>query len=240
MINIAICDDEKEIIHQLNNSISDYFEKKPQEYSVCSFTDANSFLKSNISLYDIVFLDIKINKHNGLEIAKEIKLKNCNSVIILISQYHEFLPSGYRVKAFRYILKPDLHNVFNEDMDSALLELNMSKGFFEYKVYSNTYRINYEDILYFESKYPKIHIKTVKSVPEASFGGNIDEIEPKLAGNIFIRVGKSYIINANHTKKINNMKAYMDNGDTISISRDYIEQARNNLLRIKRGKQWNI
>ncbi len=240
MINIAICDDEKEIIVQISNLISDYFAGRQLEYSVFTFTDAGRFLKSNISIYDIIFLDIKINEDNGLDVARQINMYNADAVIMLVSQYHEFLPAGYRVRAFRYILKPDLSNVFGEDMDSALNELNLTKGFFEYRIYSEYHRIDYDDILYFESRYPKMYIKPADGQREISFRGNMEDVAAKLDGNVFIRVGKSFILNATHTKKISNMKAYMDNGEEINVSRDYVEQARNNLLRIKRGKHWNI
>ena len=36
------------------------------------------------------------------------------------------------------------------------------------------------------------------------------------------------------------MKAFLDNGEILNVSRDYNEQAKNNLLKIKRGNQWNI
>lgn len=240
MINIAICDDEKEIIVQISNLLADYFAGRQLEYSVFTFTDAGRFLKSNISIYDIIFLDIKINEDNGLDVARQINICNADAIIMLVSQYHEFLPAGYKVRAFRYILKPDLNNVFSEDMDSALNELNLTKGFFEYRIYSGYHRIAYDDILYFESRYPKMYIKPADGQREIAFRGNMEDVAAKLDANVFIRVGKSFIINATHTKKISNMKAYMDNGEEINVSRDYVEQARNKLLRIKRGKHWSI
>ena len=53
---------------------------------------------------------------------------------MLVSQFHEYMAQGYRVRAFRYILKPDLETVFFEDMDSALNELNIKNDIFEYLI----------------------------------------------------------------------------------------------------------
>ena len=240
MINIAICDDDKEIINQINRLSIEYFSDKNIKFNIYAFQDASSFIQSEISLYDIIFLDIKINSDNGLDIAEIINKKNPKSIIILVSQYHEYISKGYKVKAFRYILKPNLPALFKEDMDSALSELNLKKGIFEYKIYSDIYKIDFDDIIYFESKYPKVYIKSLKDSQQSSFVGSIDDVIEQTGTNDFIRIGKSYLINAKHTKKISNLKAYLSNGEVINVSRDFIDQAKNNLLRIKRSNNWNI
>ena len=240
MLKIAICDDEKEIVFQVSNLIKEYFDKTNLKYNIFCFVDPDKFIKSDLSSYDIIFLDIKLNNNNGIDIAKKINLLNNKAIIMLISQFYEYLPEGYKVKAFRYILKPDLNIVFKDDMDSALAELNLKEGIFEYKVYSDIFRESYNNIVYFESNYPKIYIKTVSPIRQPYFNGSIDEISNNLSGTEFIRIGKSYLVNAKYIKKISNMKAYLYDGEYINVSRDYIEQAKNNLLRIKRSSHWNI
>ena len=240
MIKIAVCDDEFEVITQISKLASEYFSQKNIKYSVDCFNNGNDFLKSSLSVYDIIFLDIKINELNGLDIAEKVNLNNKKTIIILVSQFHEYMSQGYHVRAFRYILKPDLNSVFFDDMDSALNELNVKQEVFEYKIYSDIFKIDYDDILYFESKYPKVYIHSLGNLSENSFSGNIDEISSKLSSSQFIRIGKSYLVNARHIKKISRMKAFLVNGETLNVSRDYNEQAKTNLLKIKRGNQWNI
>ena len=133
MIRIAICDDEAKAITQLSDLTEKYFSHKKLMYTLSCFNNGEDFLKSDISSYDIIFLDIKINQVNGLDIAETINKKSKRAVIMLVSQFHEYMAQGYRVRAFRYILKPDLETVFFEDMDSALNELNIKTIFLNIK-----------------------------------------------------------------------------------------------------------
>lgn len=103
-------------------------------------------------------------------------------------------------RAFRYILKPDLETVFFEDMDSALNELNIKNDIFEYKIYGEPIEIPYDDIIYFESEYPKVYIHTVKPITYNSFTGNIDEIDNRFVMPDFIRIGQAPLGNAKTIK----------------------------------------
>ena len=239
MIRIAICDDEAKAITQLSDLTEKYFSHKKLMYTLSCFNNGEDFLKSDISSYDIIFLDIKINQVNGLDIAETINKKSKRAVIMLVSQFHEYMAQGYRVRAFRYILKPDLETVFFEDMDSALNELNIKNDIFEYKIYGEPIEIPYDDIIYFESEYPKVYIHTVKPITYNSFTGNIDEIDNRFVIPDFIRIGKRRLVNAKHITKITGMRAYLDNEENLAISRDYYDRAKKAFLKIKRGEIWN-
>ena len=124
-------------------------------------------------------------------------------------------------------------------MDSALNELNIKNDVFEYKIYGEPIGIPYDDIIYFESEYPKVYIHTVKPITYNSFTGNIDEIDNRFAIPDFIRIGKRRLVNAKHITKIAGMRAYLDNEENLAISRDYYDRAKKAFLKIKRGEIWN-
>ncbi len=68
MLQIAICDDEREIVGKLEKIIRKYFEEG-NVIALYNFFDAKTVLNCNI-IFDIIFLDIEMKDNNGIDIAK--------------------------------------------------------------------------------------------------------------------------------------------------------------------------
>ena len=72
MINIAICDDEKFMSDELSGLLYEFFSPQNIEIKICQFTNGSALLKSNKPL-DLIFLDIRMNGTNGMDVAEIIK-----------------------------------------------------------------------------------------------------------------------------------------------------------------------
>lgn len=105
MLRLAICDDDPIFIEQFRTMVLEHLAKIYITHTIDLFMDAPSFLKSDLAKYDIVFLDVKIADHNGLDVAWELKKRNPKVILIFISAYIDYAPQGYEVKAFRYLIK---------------------------------------------------------------------------------------------------------------------------------------
>ena len=71
MLQIAICDDERKIVDKLEKIIREYF-KDGNVIALYNFFDAKTVLNCNI-IFDIIFLDIELKNHNGIDIGKELQ-----------------------------------------------------------------------------------------------------------------------------------------------------------------------
>ncbi|MFZ4465163.1 MAG: LytR/AlgR family response regulator transcription factor, partial [Bacteroidales bacterium] len=64
---------------------------------------------------DLVFLDIRMPRKSGLDLAKELIDKQLNTTIVFVTAYDKFAIEAIRVAAFDYLLKPvdmdELHRV---------------------------------------------------------------------------------------------------------------------------------
>lgn len=75
---------------------------------------------SDKMLFDIVILDLKLPKVNGLEIAKKIRKRNQNCLILMISSYIEieYLREALKIGMIDYLPKPfefiELKKIFEE------------------------------------------------------------------------------------------------------------------------------
>lgn len=217
MIKVAICDDEKEFADKLETKISEHAKREQIEIVIEKYYDAESLLDSPLETYQILFLDVKIGKDNGIEVGRELRKRSINSIIIYISSYIEMAPMGYEVKAFRYIVKNDLEQVFQYTLKDALEELKKRNKIYEIKSQGKTEKILLAHILYFESFKRYVVIHTVKG--DYQQYRKISDLEEELKEMGFSRIYKSYLVNMAHISYIKNGEAYLNNGESLKCSK---------------------
>jgi len=73
---------------------------------------------------ELVFLDIEMPRKNGLELAKEIKKYNPDTVIIFVTSYNKYAIQAIKQAAFDYILKPVNQEELGQSLNRLLTEKN--------------------------------------------------------------------------------------------------------------------
>ena len=81
-MQIAICDDEKELRDELKARIIEYRTQKLIVTDIYEFNDGQSLLKSN-QVFDIIFIDYQMPGLDGLETAKILRKKILFAVLFL-------------------------------------------------------------------------------------------------------------------------------------------------------------
>lgn len=121
-MRILICDDDQNIIEQLHKYIIEFFKSKKLESPEIQCYSSGEALLSDNSSKDIVFLDIEMPGLNGIYVGKELKEKNKNTIIFIITSYIEYLDDAMRFHVFRYLSKPlDRQRLFQNMKDAILL-----------------------------------------------------------------------------------------------------------------------
>ena len=93
-MRILICDDDALIVEQLQNYIRNFFEKisvKCPEL-VC-FSDGESLLADK-GEKDILFLDVEMPGMNGIYVGNELKKRNDNIIIFIVTIHSRHAPSA--------------------------------------------------------------------------------------------------------------------------------------------------
>ena len=108
-MNIAVCDDQKEMTNTIHNLIKNYLDEKTNGLNnIRSYFDGDSLL-SDIQTgksFDIIFLDIEMPSITGLEVAKQIRQNNFDLLIIFITSHPNFMSASFKVEAFDFLTKP--------------------------------------------------------------------------------------------------------------------------------------
>lgn len=229
MIKIAICDDEKYHLNLLENMLKNILNKNNLEANIFKFSSSYEFLefqKNSFIAFDLILLDILMDGLNGLDLAKEIRNLDLEVKILFISTSKDYILDGYDVHAYNYLLKPvsyfKLEYVILDFIDNFN---NLKNNLFTVKNKQSIFRINLDNIIFFESKLRKINI-VFSNYSEISFYDKLDNIEDALISKNFIRCHKSYLVNLNYIKKIENSKIITLNNNIIPISRSYLKKTK--------------
>ncbi len=221
MLNIAICDDEKYICDFLKKSVLDCLAKADIEGNVTVFDDGQPLVdmyREEKASFDIILLDITMKKCDGMTAAKKIRAVDSDVMIVFVTSSAEYVFSGYEVRAFRYILKPELLHGFTGVFRECLSEITKSDEVrFTFQKASETVSLPLKDIIYFESDRRIIIIKTVND--EFSFYGKLDEIEEQLKKQDFVRCHQSFLVNAKKISAVRITDLTLTTGEKIPISK---------------------
>ena len=129
MIKIAFCDDDMEVLHQMNELLDRYRVERNEDITYAAFQSPFELLteiEKGIRP-DILFLDVVMPGQNGMDVAKEIRQYDTNMKIIFLTSSPEFAVESYSVGAYFYQLKPIWEESFFRLMDAVLAECEKKK-----------------------------------------------------------------------------------------------------------------
>ena len=120
MIRIAIVDDDREDLAMLRDYIRRCFQDDPGAFTVTAFTDGEELLAQYDSSFDILLLDVEMRRSNGIEVARAIRERDGETVLLFISRVAQYAVQGYSVDAMDYILKPVEFGSFEAKLRKAV------------------------------------------------------------------------------------------------------------------------
>ena len=99
------------------------------------------------------FLDIELNKLNGVELGVKIRseFRNEDTQIVYISAKESYAMKLFQIRPLNFLVKPISVNKICFVVKKAL-ELNNKSEFFKFKVGSHLHKRKVKDILYFEGQ----------------------------------------------------------------------------------------
>lgn len=207
MLKVAVCDDELEICEYLRTQVLDFFAAEDIDGNVSIFNDGLPLVKAyeeGTADFDMILLDITMKQCDGLSAAKKIREYNTDVMIVFVTASAEYVFSGYEVRAFRYILKPELLHGFKRVFSECVAALTKSnETVFSFQTGAENISIPLREILYFESDRRKISIVCLNE-KEYTFYGKLDNIEHQLRKQDFVRCHQSFLVN---TKKILSLRS---------------------------------
>ncbi len=223
MITIGICDDDKIITSKIENMLLQIGKIKGIEIDIKVFFDGYALEKTFLlgTQYDLIYLEIMINKINGIEIAKNIRKMDQDVLIIYVSGYENRLKELFEVEPFRFISKPIDTNIFGKYFMKAYERICSYASYYEFQYKRVISRVLIRDIIYFESNGRTINIILANGKKER-FNAKLNDVENDLqiCRIDFIRIHQSYLINYRYVQKMAKTLVKMANNEVLPISKD--------------------
>ncbi len=215
---IAVCDDEKTIIRQIETYLKQIAKEENEEFDILYYGSGEELLKYMPLNIDILLLDISMDQLNGIQTAKKLRENGYDSYIVFITGMTEYAIQGYEVHAFAFLQKPlmfaDLCKVIHEILQK---QNKQNESFLLLDERSETHVLKTSEILYAEV-YHHTSILTFAN-GKKEYRISLNDIEDKLKDRGFYRVHKSYLINMKKIRKISFDNITLENGDLVPLSK---------------------
>jgi Response regulator of the LytR/AlgR family len=222
MFRIAICDDETIFAEELNELISDFMMERGLVFDVDIYSSGEELVALGIEMaqYTIVFLDINMDKVDGIMAAQKIREVSREVFIVFVTAYIKYSLEGYRLGAIRYLLKgtENFRSTVNECMEAIIdsLNYNIVKRTFDFK--EGAKEISLERLLYIESNLHKLEFHVMEDAMQVyTMYETLNVIENRLAENDFVRIHQSYLVNMKYVKNIVRYKVVLTNRVELAI-----------------------
>lgn len=218
MLLIAIVDDDPNDSAALNALVAEYFRRNSQAYMIHVFNTPLDFIRSTEN-HDIVFMDIRMEKLDGLEVARIMRKINTDSVLIFVTHMAQLAIKGYEVDALDFIVKPADQFSINYVLDKALKRLeNTTSTVFALKTSSGIVSLSSGDITYVEVFDHNLVYHTTKGTYDVR--GRLSDVTKKLDQKRFIMCNRSFVVNLRYVSSACNEYLVVD-GTKISISKSH-------------------
>ncbi len=231
VLSIAICDDEVQIGKLIEKKFLEYAIRHNIEYQIQVFHDGQSLLQHLKEKTDLLFLDIEMPGLNGIETAAELRKKNKDIKIIFLSAYREYVFESFKVRTFRYLLKPLKDEDFEEVMDE-LMHQDEEENYLVYSFRGAHYSISYNDILYIEGMRGKIVIHCTNG--EYRWRGALSMIYEEMNMKLYhmFQIHQSFIVNMDKIIHYNSKEVVLDGNRVVPISKHRLDDFKKEYIRL--------
>lgn len=233
MIKIAFCDDEMEVLHQMNELLDRYQVERNEDITYAAFQSPFELLteiEKGIRP-DILFLDVVMPGQNGMDVAKEIRQYDTNVKIIFLTSSPEFAVESYTVGAYFYQLKPIWEESFFRLMDSVLSECEKKKkNSLILRSKDGITRIDLQQLEYCEVLGRKLlfHLEDGAVLESA---GSLDDLAGQLMQySNFFRPHRSFLVNMEYIQNISSRSIKMVNDAVIPIPHGKCSEIKNTYM----------
>lgn len=232
MINVAVCDDETNIVEQIKNYLINYQSEKKFQFNIGTFFNGEELLESKI-VFDLIFLDIEMNGIDGIRAAGILMQRFRKTKIVYISSHSELALACYAVHPFDFIEKPlsndKILNVLNEFM-TYLSDLPNEYTIIEFKGVNGPLLLEPRNIFVLEYTGNR-RVTIYTSDKKYEVRGSLYEVIKLIPSDSFTSPHKSFIINMEYVKSQDKFTLFMTNNIEVPIAQKKIKEFQKELSR---------
>lgn len=235
MYRIALCEDEQVFSNEQEKICRNILEKLNIKYSLDVFESSSGFLNAFLNQqkrFDLMLLDIVMDKPDGMELAHIIRQSDRDGAIVFITANPDFALQGYDVRALHYLIKP-VNPIILERLIRSDYNSRFKNSVIVFETKGQKHRIYANDIVYLETTGRKVTIYLTEA--ELYYPGKLTQLLDELPKNQFVRCHQAFAININKIRELTRQEAISLNGKKIPVSRTYVKNVQMAFMKHLRG-----
>ena len=234
-ITIMICDDDKTLQKLLQQKIEKLCADRDRSCKIVCCDSGEELL--NLPAPDLLFLDIQMSGKNGMEIARELRRRHENTILIFVTAMSEYVYEAFDVDALHYLIKPFDERKLREVFDKALLQLQNQARIQERQQKSEepvenqenpkillvkrgglSTKVYFADIIYAEVFNRKVMLHTLDG--DIEYYGKLTDLSEQ-AGADFYRTHRAYLVNLKYVEKYNATTVWLEQGTALLSKKQF-------------------
>lgn len=217
-INVAIVEDCQEDLTNCLSLLDQYSKEKNVKFDIQTFENGDSFLMRFKSQYDFIILDINLSAMNGIDVARTIREKDEEVIIMFATNLAKYATRGYEVDAIDFVLKPLTYASFYLRLEKVMKKLYKKNDYFIVVPSDGGFnKISINEVLYIEVIAHDI-IFHLSNGQELMTSGTLKKYEEQLKKYWFIRCNSCYLVNASKIKRVEKLEIQLVNDEVVAIS----------------------
>ena len=218
MFVIAVVDDDGKEALELKGLVEAYFQEHSLPCLVQIYQAPMDFIR-NADRHDIVFLDIRMDQLDGLEVARLMRKVDEKSILIFVTHMAQLAIKGYQVDALDFIVKPADRFSITYVLDKALSRLRSIGGtVVPIKTAEGILTVSDNDIHYVEVFDHNLVYHTTQGTYTSR--GRLSDVRKRLGEERFVTCNRSFLVNLRYVSSIRPESLVVD-GVEISVSKPH-------------------
>lgn len=242
MLRIAICDDDARFAAGVEEMVRNEAMNAGIRAETEAYTDG-SLLLGDLEKgyrYDLIYIDIEMEKVDGIETARRIRRADRSVLFIYVSGYDQYLKELFEVEPFRYLSKPLDRDMFRRYFAEACRRIGETEEYYQFSFNKGIRKVALREVAYFESSGRLINISLSDGRKE-SFYGKLGDVEKELEKSrlYFLRIHQSFLVNYDYIERMNFTDITISLAGAekeLKISEDRQKEVRKQLCAIASGK----
>lgn len=220
-LRICYCEDETAQAEWLRKKVLGWAEKNQVPVHMDLYASAEEFLfKAEGASYDLLLLDIAMKEMNGMELARKVRERDPEAVLVFVTSDPGFALEGYEVDAYRYLMKPVREDKLFEVLAYCRTRESGEEQSVLLKAEGEMCRIMRKNILYMEARghYVELHLCGQEPlVVKAGFADILMEINA--GSEALVKIHRSYAVNPGHVARIGRTDCCLTDGERLPVSK---------------------
>ena len=217
-MRICFCDDEPAMRQLLEQMVRRWAQQTGTacELSCCASAEQMLFENQENFAFDLILLDIQMERMDGIQLAKTIRQRDQRVLIAFLTAVREHVFEGYEVQAVRYLLKPLQEEKLFELLQLAADRAREQRPYLILGPEGERRKVYLDALLSVEAQGHYLLLDTTGGKLEQK--GSLAALLQRLDGS-FVQTHRSFVVNLQHVVRITRTDCTLDNGSAVPVSR---------------------